>query len=391
MSKLHSLLGPSKAHRWTRCTGSLAACKHLPKLPTGEHAAEGTAYHIIAERALEYDKPCAFWIGETVEVDPFAVKIDAENAAQAQVYVDRVRQLPGARYYEITLDISKVLGVPDQEGTADCLAFDYENTTLHVDDLKFGRGEIVYAKGNEQLVLYAAAALKTYDMLCDWQHVRVAIHQPRADHYDEHTYTRAEIETLAAGMAKAAQEAKRLYDSGTPLEIRAAMTPGERQCRWCPLGGTCAARTQHILDLFPVRQVAVTTLPDEALGVARDRVDEIERWCADIKQEATARAASGRTIPGWKLVNGRRGPRQWNKEQLPEIETALVVTVGDAAYEKKIVSPTTAEKVLKKHPEQWAALQSAIVQSDGAPMLVRAIDPKPAIAAVEFGLVEIKS
>ena len=53
--------------------------------------------------------------------------------------------------------------------------------TLHVIDLKYGKGVKVDAVGNTQARLYAAGALDTFGLLYGFDKIRVHIYQPRID------------------------------------------------------------------------------------------------------------------------------------------------------------------------------------------------------------------
>jgi hypothetical protein len=408
VSGTHAILSPSKAAMILRCAAALAAGKGAPN-PPSEYAAEGTAYHEISARALTalqdldtQDAPDAFagwacehWVGQVVEADGFKFTIDEDNAAHAQKYVDAIRRLPGQQFYEVKLDISEVVGVAGQYGTADAITLDYDTSTIHVDDLKFGRGEIVDAHDNEQLLTYGAAALAKYDYLWEWHFVKVGIHQPRVNHYSDQVWAVDKLLEWVAASRPRFQRAYALYED--PAKVTAAdYGPSEKGCRWCPIRGSCAARTKKVLDMFPLddrgapkTQLTPSKLMDFELGVARDRVEEVEQWCKDIKEEAHKRAIAGRAIPGWKLVQGRKGNRRWTDEALAE--TVLTLHLEHEAYTKKLISPSDAEKKLKKHvPTAWAEIQANISQAEGSLSLERESVSKPAVdrPMVEFPLAE---
>lgn len=378
MAGEHSVLSPSSAHRRVRCVGSLAACKGIPNEST-RFAAEGAAYHEVAADVLACNDiawSCADWIGRDVEADGFTFTINEEDAAHAQTYVDAVRRLPGEQMYEVRLDTSLWLGIPGQGGTGDCVTLDYENATIHVDDLKFGRGEVVYAEGNEQLLEYAAAALRMFDMLCDWKHVRVGIHQPRIGHYDEHTYTVAEVEAFIERVRPLEQAAHLLWASGTPGQIRDALTPSTKGCRWCPLNGKCVAQREQMASEFATvaqaddKTRAMFAMSDAELAEERDRVEFLENYAKAVKEEAFQRASAGREIPGWELADGRAGARKWSDAS--QVESTLVSGLQDAAYEpRELISPAVAEKKLKKHSSLWDTLQQWITQAPPSKTLVR--------------------
>lgn len=369
-----------------RCAAALAAGKGVKDAPS-EYAAEGTAYHFVAATALENRLQCADAVGTFVEADGFKFTIDEENAAHAQVYVDRIRSIQGRGYYELRLDTSEVVGVPNQSGTGDAVTLDFDASTIHVDDLKFGRGEVVFAEKNEQLLQYGAAALLRFGLLHDWKFVKLGIHQPRIHHYSEQIYAVEAVESWVRMSRERFQRAYELYQD--PTKIAADdYVPGEKQCRWCPIRGKCAARASQFLTQFPIEAPAPisSTLTDEHLAAARGRVDAIEQWCSDIKAEAHNRAVlMGRTLPGWKVVNGRAGNRKWTDETT--VEGKLKAAFGEGAYKpRQVVSVAEAEKAAKKAKAAWEDFVQYVTQAEGSKSLVRDDSPKQAVATnhIEF-------
>lgn len=380
----HSVLSPSSAHRRLRCVGSLAATKHIES-PPNEYSAEGTLYHAISADALLTGKDCnqVATVGEKRIVDGFTFTVTEDNLAHAQTYVDAIRRRPGEREIEVQVRTSLWHGIPDQSGTADAIVLNYEERRLEVHDLKFGFG-VVDAKDNEQLLSYAAAALAQYDMLCDWETVLVAIHQPRVrEAPDEHTYAVGEVIGWAMDAMKLESAAYALWKD-TPADLTPYLTPSDKGCQWCPICGSCSVRNNAMLSMFPVYQVGVE-MSSERLAETLARLDSIEAWCRDIRGEALARAMQGVAIPGWKLVQGRKGPRKWSDEE--NAAATLEIGLGEKAFKpREIITPAVAEKALKKHSALWDILQQWITQSDGAPSLAREDDGRPTIAPnnVEF-------
>lgn len=52
----------------------------------------------------------------------------------------------------------------------------------------------------------------------------------------------------------------------------------------------------------------------------------------------------------------------------------------DEMYERKLISPTAAEKVLKQNPAKWDKLQKLITRNPGKPSVAPAADKRPALA-----------
>lgn len=364
MSTGHSRFAPSAAHRWMRCPGSITLSERLAAEDrTSIHAAEGTVAHDIAARCLETGVDASLYHGTPVSVDGFDFVVDEDMAAYVQVYVDAIRRRPGTLLVEQRFDLSDVLGVP-AFGTADAVLLDFESSTLEVHDLKFGRGVQVDAKDNEQLRLYAAGALSAFEKVHDWQTVRMFIHQPRLDHMDEDEMTVQELHQFSY----AARYAVTLAEDDEP-----ALNPGEKQCRWCPAKAFCLALAAYVAEAVGAG------VPDdgEALAEARSKVPLVEEWCAAICKETESRLAAGQSVPGWKLVQGRRGSRAWRDEQEAEA-LALAQGADEAAlYKRSLITPTQAQKALE--PSVWGALEALVVQPDGKPQVAPESDKRPAL------------
>ena len=60
----HSIYGPSSAHRWLRCPGSIKAEAAMPEEKESPYAAEGTDAHELAEFCLITGKNAQEFIGQ---------------------------------------------------------------------------------------------------------------------------------------------------------------------------------------------------------------------------------------------------------------------------------------------------------------------------------------
>ena len=370
----HALLSPSSAHRWLACPASVAASAGLQDKPS-EHAAEGTLAHDLAACALETgtDAP--------------------DTHPELQVYLDYVRAIPGERMVEQRIDIAAVTGEAGAQGTADAVVIDGD--TLHVIDLKWGRGVQVDAENNEQLILYALGALDSLDPLGEIETVALAIVQPRIGHLSKWVTTAEHLRGLQHRIRLAAGHALALTVKGPePADYR----PGEKQCRWCLAKATCPAATAHVLDtvagdftdvsqdLAPQLEpgvIAVDRLGPDDLGRCMAALPLVETWVKAVRGETETRLLAGLPVPGFKLVAGRKGARRWADEGEAEAALKAMRLKQEQMYDLKLISPTTAEKLHSAGaigPRQWPKLQGLITQADGAPSVAPDADKRPALA-----------
>lgn len=399
----HALLSPSSMHRWGKCAGSVAAIAAAEIGDTSStFAREGSAAHTLGERALTYEKPTTFWLGEIISIgytNEFGNEtyqdftVDEDMCEFVQVYVDQVNREPGELLCEEQFDLSEVYGVDKQFGTGDAVKLDYENERLYVGDLKFGRGVIVFAEDNDQMYSYGAGALKQYELLADWKTITVAVHQPRLNHYDEHTLTRAELEEWMR-KAKVSAKAAITLVGMTPGDIEAAKTPGEKQCQWCPIKGNCHALATWTHELVfadftdlteePTVTRKLESINDALLGDLVRRSDIIESTCREWRAEGKRRLEAGITIPGWKLVTGKKGNRKFSSDDKAEEIMKAARIKSDDMYTKKLLTFTAAKKAFEKSkPKVWTKLFALLTQADGAPAMAKESDARPALVVAD--------
>jgi hypothetical protein len=360
MMTAHAKLSASGAHRWMACPGSVSAEAGLPD-KASSFAEEGTIAHDIAERALRLGFNC----------DTLCDRPDLAHIADpAQVYVDYVRALPGKhRFIETRVDFGE--WVQGGFGTADAIVIDEDAGTLHIADLKFGKGVRVDANHNPQAMLYALGAYSMFSFLHEIERIKIAIVQPRIDNISEWDISVHDL--LKWGeIARAAAE--------LTAQPNAKRVPGEKQCRFCKAKADCPAlyklTEQTLLIDFDEydEPVAPNKLTDEQLAEALKARPVIEAWLNAVETLVKQRLSTGEPFPGWKLVEGRAN-RAWIDEDNAAKE--LEWLVGDKAFVRKLITPAQAEKALGK--EHKKAVESLAFKPQGKAALAPENDPRPSI------------
>lgn len=98
--------------------------------------------------------------------------------AYCDLVEERVNQYENATVeLEQKVDFSK--WVPEGFGTSDVVVL--SDKTIEIIDLKYGKGVPVDAYLNPQLMLYALGAVDKYDIIYEFETVRMTIIQPRLD------------------------------------------------------------------------------------------------------------------------------------------------------------------------------------------------------------------
>jgi hypothetical protein len=382
----HALFSPSGAHRWIACPASLAAEQGYPDTSSA-YADEGTMAHAVAEAMLR---------GEPAPANT----LDEDGYEAVQRYVDYVRDVAegGQLMVEERVYFGDAIGQPNDLafGTADALVA--RGNELVVIDLKFGRGVKVDATENKQLMLYALGALPLFDLAYEIDSVRLVVHQPRLYSVSEWTTTVSALREFASYAEAAAETARMLRDNGEADERNWLFSPTEDTCRWCKAKADCPALADAVRgavassfdDLTPeavsVGTRNVEALYSDALGAKMAVVGMVEDWCKAIRARVESELFAGRAVTGYKLVEGRRGARAWTSAEVAEAMLKGFRLRVEDMYDLKLISPTTAEKLVRKNvigPRQAAKLTEIITQSPGRPSVAPDTDNRPAYSVAD--------
>lgn len=224
--RTHSELSPSSADRWWNCPGSVALCRTVPRRAQSADAAEGQAAHEVLERCLkQYLIDQRFlnpfdMVGMEIKAGDFTFEITDEMAEAVSITIDVVNgELQKGGFLVIE---EKVFFTEGQGGRLDiAIVQPFVNVTMI--DFKYGKGVLVSAEENKQMLLYCIGLLKKYDC----PNARLGIIQPRI-HSERDPWSFWDV---PAGYLEAFEQEMK-YRIEMTKDPGAPCVPGDKQCKF---------------------------------------------------------------------------------------------------------------------------------------------------------------
>ena len=353
MSAIHLPVGGSTASRTINCPAWLERAKRMPKPRSNKYADEGNLLHDALEEHFLNDTPFEDMIGSLA----FAgIELNSEHLPLLNACKEQAESVMETyNVAEFTCEPFVQLKEGEIGGSIDFVGVSEDYKTVVLLDYKTGQNA-VRVKGNEQLLFYGSCAQhdkKTADLFAKAEKLALVIVQPKV--WDEPKVWEQPVQALA--------EFKSRLEEALANPDRAA--PGSH-CQYCPAAPICPERKQQaraalLLEPKTSNEVA------EALEMALS----LEVWVKQVKDQAEDLAFQGARLPGFKLVRGKS-----NRRYTKEAEAGLIAELGEAAYSRKLIPITEAEKKLGRgvlEDRGWAE------KPDGKLVLVPETDKREAV------------
>ncbi len=360
----HAILSASGAHRWLECTPA-ARLELEFKDQESTAAAQGTAAHNLCEHKLKK----ALHIRSKRPVSEFN---DDEMEEHSDAYVEYVlEQLEEVKknckdplvLIEERLDFSCY--VPEGFGTADTIIIGDKN--LHIIDMKYGQGILVYAEDNPQMKLYALGALASYESLYDIEEVTMHIFQPRRENVSAWTISVDELKKWAENDLKV--KAKMAFEG------KGEYIPGD-WCTFCRAAVKCRARADEKLKLAQSEFKLPPLLTDNEIEEILSKLSDLTRWANEIVTYATDAAVNhGKEWSGFKVVEGRSNRKYKDEDKVAEVAKA---NGYKDIYRTSLITLTEMEKLMGKQKFK-DILGDFIIKPPGKPTLVPLSDKRQAL------------
>lgn len=386
MSRAHAVLSPSGASRWLACTPSARLEQQFPD-SAGEAAREGTLAHALGELILRKEMNqinLVAWEKELRKIESNELFSNAMYAHAEDYATFVLERLAEAKTHtkdailEIEVKLDLTAYIPEGFGTGDAIII--ADGTLDLIDMKYGKGVLVSAEKNKQMMVYALGALHLYGIAYDISRVRMTIYQPRLENYSSWE--------LSVGDLLAWADRELRPKAALAFEGKGDYTPGDH-CRFCRARAVCKANAEYQLELAAYDFLQADLLADEDVSEILERAQAFENWLTAVKEYALDQAVNeGHRWPGFKLVEGRSNRIITDQEKAAGKLAALKYT-EEQIWNKKLKGITDLERLLGKKgfTEQ---LGSFISKPPGKPVLVPESNKRPELSSVDSAAADFK-
>lgn len=372
----HSRFSPSATEREYSCPASFLL-NEGKRDDSSVDADHGTAAHHIGEMCLVHNHDMDLYAGCRLAVnrrgdtrfvtehhplrdDEREFEVDDEMVDCVQRYVDWCRELPGEHHVEVRVEHTDWCPETDENGdpldpqfgTSDhnaCIAAGepmYDEATLVITDLKYGRGVKVFAFENKQAIKYALGVWKEYNWEYEFKRVVIRICQPRLGHFDTWELT---VEELLEWGQKIKKRLELVFVQDPPFG------PSEKACKFCK-NTMCKARDDFIFeqralmfDDFDDPVVSdLSTLDTDELFAAYNMLGLLAIRAKAIEREVFRQLYQGNAV-GDRVLVETVTHRSWAKD--PDVIEGEFTRLGVPSYKlwkRELVSPAQAEKLLPK-------------------------------------------
>ncbi len=357
-----NIVGGSTAKRVINCPGSVALVQKMPPKPSNKYADEGTLLHDTIAEHLATLQPLETFLGKKYQDQVLTQELIDEKLVPALALLDEIDPKQ-----EMTYEVETRVGfgdlLPGVFGSTDFVGRLGDKAVVL--DWKFGDGVVVTAEENEQLMFYAAAAMRTDALKWAFEGATeiecVIVQPPMIRRWTTTPERIAQFEHQLVRAVKAAEQP----DAG--------LKAGEH-CRWCAAKPVCPQMTGAVDRAL---QVQLKEIDAATLGRYLANADVLEGWITDLRALAFQMLEKNIPVPGYKLVQ-KQARRQWADEAKA---IAALHDMGVPRAElfspEEIRSPAQMEKVLKKRK---LALPDDLVKSvSSGTTLASEDDSRPAV------------
>jgi hypothetical protein len=360
----HARFSPSSGKRYLSCPPSLRLEEQFED-EQSPYAAEGTAGHAMAEYFINkhlkkrVKRPVSdYYSDELMEA------VEDYTTYGIEV-IEKAKQDCDSPFVAVELRVSLDHRVEGCFGTADLVVVDSKK--VHIIDLKLGKGVMVDAEQNVQLMIYGLGVLDMLECLYDIETVELTIVQPRLEHLSTWEISAEELKKWGA----------EVFEPGANMALAGEGTySAGDHCRFCKARFNCRERANEYLKLAQMEFAEPPLLSDEEVAEVLAKADALKKWAEEIYTYAQNEAiVNHKEWPGYKLVLGRSNRKYTDEEDVAKAATEAGYT---DIYKSTLIGITEMERLMgkKKFNE---ILGAYVYKPDGKVTLVPDSDKREAI------------
>jgi hypothetical protein len=359
-----NIVGGSTAKRVINCPGSVVLVQKMPPKPSSKYADEGTLLHDTIAEHLATLAPLETFLGKKYEDQVLTQELIDDKLVPALALLDEID--PEQKMdYEVETRVGFGELLPGVFGSTDFVG--RLGNRAVVLDWKFGDGVVVTAEENEQLMFYAAAAMRTDALAWAFDgatEIECVIVQPPM--IRRWVTTPERVKQFEQTLVQAVKQSQ---------QPDAKLAAGEH-CRWCAAKPVCPKMTGAVDRALMVQLKEIDV---DTLGRYLKNADLLEDWIKDLRGLALQLLEKNLPVPGYKLVQ-KQARRKWTDESKAKQALLDMGLKESVVVETSVMSPAQAEKALKK---RWADLPEGLVKSESSgTTLASEDDPRPAVLQI---------
>lgn len=382
----------SAADRYINCPASVVAAQDEPESPSGAAADKGTVAHKVGENCIMNGGKAADYVGtKPCEHEGLDLVFPEDDVEAVQTYIDYVKGL-ALDYLEVERKVT-MPWVPNKidkkapasagltKGFIDTVGYDEDFGILYIIDYK--NGVMPVPADSLQFPTYAIPMLQHFKDAT--QVITVAV-QPNSNDDEfikEKAWTIEELEDVK----KKIIEKVKWVNATDPIDLDREDYKEGHWCKFCPNKHQCPLLGDALFDALPEAENGasmksvkpISKLDDVVIADIVKNGKKIKDFVDEVIKNATLRAHNGNTVPGTKLVEGRKSNRAWSSSFTDDMIAAAAMKAGvkeDDIFKttSKIITPAQLEKLLGKSKD---VIQPMIQQGVPAITLVSEDDKRP--------------
>lgn len=371
---MHALLSPSGASRWLSCTPSARLEADIPDR-AGEAASEGTLAHKLSELMIAKELGLISQVKykqelKAIEKNKFYSDQMWEHCDEYKSYVINVfgeaQKITKDAKIHLEEFIDLTMYIPEGFGTGDIVII--ADHIVDFIDLKYGKGVLVDATNNKQLMLYALGIYEKYNLLYNIKTLRLTIYQPRIENFSTWSVEANDLIKWA--------EAELKPKAQLAWEGKGDFNPG-KHCQFCKVKATCKANADFQMELAALAFEEPKLMTPEQISDILSKADDFKKWLGAVQYHALYEAIHNNVQwPGFKVVAGRSNRVITDPDKVAGI-LEKNYEQDDYLTPRKLLSIGVLEKNIGKK-ELAGLIGDYVIKPQGKPTLAPEDDKRPA-------------